>query len=216
MRASTSLRISFSAILLAASAVVFGQNAETSRPVSVRAGPDRDYPEVARLDSGTPVQVMGCLNDWTWCDVAVEDMRGWLWAPALSYSYEGGYVPLYNYAPALGIGVVSFTVDDYWDRYYRGRPWYSQRGDWEHRTLHHERPPGPGPSSNPPPRPVRGERPAGGSERPLRLGNADSAGRDNERRDSQRQDTQRREGSADHEARPGSIARGPLASAPPC
>ncbi len=35
------------------------QVAYTTQPVNVRAGPDSAYPQVARLNSGTPVNVIG-------------------------------------------------------------------------------------------------------------------------------------------------------------
>lgn len=175
MKASACLRLGFGATLLAFVAVAAAQNATTTRPVGLHAGPDGTYPLVAQLDADTPVQVMGCLDDWSWCDVSVEDNRGWVFAPAITYEYEGGYVPLYSYAPSLGIPVVVFSIGDYWDRNYHGRPWYAHRDEWVHREPpRHERPPGPPPSASPPPRPVRTDRPREEShERPLRLGSAE-------------------------------------------
>jgi len=135
-------------------AVANAQNAVTSRPANVRAGPDRSYPLVAHLDAGAPVMVNGCLDDWSWCDVSFGEDRGWVYAPAISYTYEGGYVPLYGYAPGLGIPVVTFEIGPYWDRYYHGRPWYAQRDVWVHRRPPpHMRPPGPAPHAGPPPHP---------------------------------------------------------------
>jgi uncharacterized protein YraI len=57
------------------------QDAFTNRTVNVRAGPDTSYPVVAAIGAGAPVQVMGCLDDWSWCDVAFADNRGWVYAP---------------------------------------------------------------------------------------------------------------------------------------
>jgi uncharacterized protein YraI len=175
MRAPSCLRLCFGVYLLALSAAAATQNAVTTDPVDVYAGPDDSYPMVAQLDAGEPVQVMGCLDDWSWCDVVFGDNRGWLYAPDITYNYEGGYVPFYTYAPSFGVPVVQFTIGDYWDRYYHGRPWYAQREEWEHRELPHQRrPQGPPPSAGPPPRSARVERPSheGQPERPLRLGRA--------------------------------------------
>jgi uncharacterized protein YraI len=156
MRNSILSRLALGACMLLLSAVVVAQNAMTTAPVSVYAGPDDSYPRVAQLDADAPVRVMGCLDDWSWCDVAFENVRGWLYAPDLTYDYQDGYVPLYTYAPSLGIPVVQFTIGDYWDRYYHERPWYAQRDDWEHRgSPHDRRPPGPPPSAGPPPRSAR-------------------------------------------------------------
>jgi uncharacterized protein YraI len=172
-------RLGLGALLLIFSAAAMAQNAMTTEPADLYAGPDNAYPVVAQLDSNTPVQVMGCLNDWSWCDVAVEDNRGWMYSPDITYQYEGGYVPLYSYAPSLGIVVVPFAVDAYWGHYYHDRPWYSRREEWAHRSMDHRRPPGPPPSAGPPPRPEHREGPREAAHDngrpPLHLGRAGTA-----------------------------------------
>lgn len=162
MRRST-LVYSLGALLLTSCGLACAQNAYTSRPMNVRAGPNRDYPLVAQLDEGTPLDVQGCLSDWSWCDVSFDDARGWIYAGGLSFVYEGERVPLYSYGPSLGLPIVTFSLLPYWDRYYRGRPWYGQRDDWSHRRMPpHMRPPG-RPHAGPPPmphgRPAQGGRP---------------------------------------------------------
>ena len=172
MKASTCWRLSAGACLMTLVSVATAQNAMTSDSAGVYAGPDSSYPEVAQLDPDTPVQVMGCLDDWSWCDVNFDGNRGWVYSPDITYQYQGGYVPLYAYAPGLGVPVVAFSLDAYWGSYYHGRPWYQQRDDWAHRTIHHQRPSGPRPSSGPPPREaVRDVRPHEGG---VRLGRAEA------------------------------------------
>jgi len=134
--------------LLAISFTASAQLAYTTRSVNVRAGPDTSYPPVAVLAPGAPVQVMGCLNDWSWCDVVFGDNRGWSYAPYLNYDYQGARVPFYSYAPAFGIPIVTFAVGPYWDRYYRGRSFYGRRDYWDHYTYSHVRPTGPAPRSS--------------------------------------------------------------------
>ena len=177
MKALTCWRLSAGACLITLVSVATAQNAMTSDSAGVYAGPDSSYPEVAQLDPDTPIQVMGCLDDWSWCDVGFEGNRGWLYSPDITYQYQGGYVPLYAYAPGLGVPVVAFSFDAYWGSYYHDRPWYQQRGQWAHRTIHHQRPAGPRPSSSPPPReavreirPHEGAPPDGG----VRLGRAEA------------------------------------------
>ncbi|MES1982991.1 MAG: SH3 domain-containing protein [Pseudomonadota bacterium] len=126
------------------------QEAYTARPANVRAGPDRSYPLVAQLPAGAPLQMVGCLDDWSWCDVIFfGGGRGWVYAPALSYSYQDDFVPLYTYAPSLGIPIIAFSLGTYWDQYYRGRPWYRNRNEWAGRRIPHSRP-GPPPLTTPP------------------------------------------------------------------
>jgi uncharacterized protein YraI len=184
MRTSSCLRLLLGVCLLVVSAAAAAQNAYTTHPVSVFSGPDDSYPMVAELDADASVQVMGCLDDWSWCDVAFGDNRGWLYAPDIVYDYEGGYVPFYTYAPSLGVPVVQFTLGDYWDRYYHGRPWYGRREEWIDRgPPHHRRPLGPPPSAGPPPRSARMEPGEGQPQRPVRLGSADRPRQEAERHD---------------------------------
>ncbi len=177
MRGAVLARLWLGGVLMLFSVAAMAENAVTTDVASVRAGPDDSYPEVAQLDPDSPIQVMGCLDDWSWCDVAFGEDRGWLYAPDISYEYEGGYVPFYAYAPAFGLPIVTFSLDTYWGGHYRNRPWYGQRDEWIHRTIHHQRPSGPAPSHAPPPREVvRAERPQGRSrsgEPALRLSEAE-------------------------------------------
>lgn len=126
---------SLGVLLLAAVGVASAQDAYTSRPMNVRAGPNRDYPMVAQLDAGAPLDVHGCLNDWSWCDVSSDDTRGWIYAGGVSFVYQGGRVPLYSYGPRLGLPIITFSLMTYWGDYYRTRPWYGQRNDWAHRRM---------------------------------------------------------------------------------
>jgi uncharacterized protein YraI len=145
------MRIRSSHLLLAASllfsAAVCAQEAYTTRPVSVRAGPARDYPLVATLAPGTPVSVAGCVTDYQWCDIITGGIRGWVYARGLQYVYEGRRVPIYGYGAIIGLPIVAFSLLSYWDNHYRNRPFYRDRPRWENRPY-----PG-GPHFVPAPRP---------------------------------------------------------------
>ncbi len=180
MRALNGPRIVLAVYLFALSGAAVSQNAVTNDSADVYAGPDDSYPVVAQLDVDSPIEVNGCLNDWSWCDVSFADSRGWVYAPYITYEYEGGYVPFYTYAPSFGVPIVEFSVGSYWDRYYRDRPWYARREEWLEREPHHRRPSGPPPSVSPPPRSARMDRPPRDgrpthdqSDRSFRLGSAE-------------------------------------------
>jgi uncharacterized protein YraI len=154
-----------------------GQYAYVTRDVNMRAGPDSSYPLVARLSSGTSVAVGGCLQSYTWCDVYTNDVRGWVYASYLAYPYQSSEVPIYSYGPALGLPIITFSIGSYWDNYYRGRPFYSNRSYWYGRHWTPPpprfnpgwRPPPPPPYHRPPnyrPPPQGGYRPPGGDYRP--------------------------------------------------
>ncbi len=95
--------------------------------VNLRAGPDVGYPLIEPLDAGTPVEIFGCLDGWTWCDVGVSNARGWAAGPTLQVLYDGQPAYLSQYGAAVGLGFVGFEVGDYWGRYYRNRPFYGER-----------------------------------------------------------------------------------------
>jgi uncharacterized protein YraI len=136
------------------------QLAHTTKDVNLRAGPARDYPVVTVLPGGVQVVVEGCVPDYRWCDVVAGPLRGWVYAKNIVYPYEGNSVPVLDYGAVIGIGIAAFVVGDYWDRHYRGRPWYGQRQHW----IGHP-PAGFRPGWNRPP-PPSGHRPGFGEPRP--------------------------------------------------
>lgn len=101
----------------AASALVTGN-------VNLRTGPGTEYYKIAVLPEGTQVEVYGCLQDYTWCDVSAGPTRGWVSSRYLSIFYENQvYAP---YQPRVVVPFLSFDYG-YWDRHYVDRPWYAQR-----------------------------------------------------------------------------------------
>ena len=109
------------------------QLAYASKTVSMRAGPSRDYPVVATLGSGTAMTIYGCLQGYRWCDVVVGASRGWVYSGNIVYPYQGRNVPVMSYGSSIGLGIVSFSMGNYWDNYYTDYPWYPQRQNWASR-----------------------------------------------------------------------------------
>jgi uncharacterized protein YraI len=148
------------AALFAAPCVAFAQvQAYTNQPVNLMAGPDDGYPVVTGLGPNQPITVMGCVSDYSWCDVALDDLRGWIYGDAINYPYEGNYVPLESYGAVIGLPVVVFSIDSYWGHYYQGRPWYGERDRWRNEPPHGgmpPHPPGGGYGNHPPPPPPQG------------------------------------------------------------
>ncbi len=152
-------------------ATAFAQVGYVSRQVNLRAGPATEYPVVATLLPGVEIVVQGCLSDYRWCDVVVGPNRGWVYAANIVYPYQGANVPVLTYGALIGLGIVAFSVGDYWDHHYHGRPWYPQRQHWVDRSWPRFGPGGhrlPGPEYRPgdhrPPPPGPGFRP--GDHRP--------------------------------------------------
>ena len=114
-------------------APVIAQAAEgySTANVNMRAGPSTRYPAVAVIPAGSPVEIRGCLSDVNWCDVEFYGGRGWVSGQYVQALYQQRriYVGPQYYRP-LGIPVVRFSVDNYWDRYYRNRDFYRERDRW--------------------------------------------------------------------------------------
>ncbi len=124
--------------------------AYTNAPAIIRAGPSEGYPAVAQLQGGTPMRVLGCVQGYTWCDVSLPGLRGWVYGGNIDYAYQGSPVPLLRYGPEIGLPIIGFSFGAYWGDHYRAQPWYGERSRWQH--------------IGPPPPPPRGEWRGGGPE----------------------------------------------------
>ena len=147
------------------------QQAFARGPMDLRAGPAGSYPLVANIAPGQPVQVMGCVNGYAWCDVVLPDgLRGWAYAGSLDYAYQDQRVPLASYGAYIGVPIVAFSLGAYWSNYYRDRPWYNQPSWWGGRPpppVVGWRPPPPGvPGWHPNPYPAGGWGPRPGYRPP--------------------------------------------------
>lgn len=111
------------------------QNAEARTVVvtnvNLRAGPDIDYPIVTRIGRNSNIEVYGCMDDWYWCDVGVGRYRGWMRGDAIYTWYDNRRITYVEAGPRLNVPIISFNIG-YWDEHYRGRPFYHDRGRWEH------------------------------------------------------------------------------------
>ena len=112
----------------------FAADGYVTGDVNLRAGPDSSYPSVAMLGAGTSVAIQGCVDGWSWCDVAAGDNRGWVAGNFLQEEYQGQRVLVPEYAVQIGIPIVAFAFGTYWDDHYRNRSWYGERERWSHVT----------------------------------------------------------------------------------
>ncbi|WP_321885293.1 SH3 domain-containing protein [Paraburkholderia bannensis] len=163
------------AAMLAAPVPALAQSqAFTSTTVNLYAGPAGDYPVVAQVPGGVSLAVMGCVAGYSWCDVSLPGLRGWVYGGYLSYPYQGARVPLMNYGATIGLPILTFSLGAYWGSYYRDRPWYGNQSRWNRH---------PGPRPGPPPAvrpPSHGARPPGGNHG--NHGNRPGAGNGNQHR----------------------------------
>ena len=138
------------ALALGAPLAAHAVDAYVVADISLNAGPDTDYPPIETLSAGTEVDVNGCIEGFSWCDVSIGDDRGWVPGSYLEQEYESQPVYLIDYGPRIGIPVVSFDIGVYWDRHYHNRPFYSQRTQWVNRHVTVRPPPRPSIAHAPP------------------------------------------------------------------
>lgn len=113
------------AILLPTGAIAATAIATTD--VNLRAGPSTGYPAVNVVGAGNDVEVFGCLSNRSWCDVDYYGQRGWMSSNYLAFVDDGRRYTGARVVERIGAPVVSFSVGNYWDRHYRGRPFYRDR-----------------------------------------------------------------------------------------
>jgi uncharacterized protein YraI len=111
--------------------------------ISLQAGPDTEYPSITELAAGTPVEIQGCIDGYTWCDVIVGADRGWVAGSFIEEQYDNQPVVIVDYGPRIGIPLVTFSLGTYWGNNYHNRPWYGQRTQWEGRHIRPHQPPRP-------------------------------------------------------------------------
>jgi uncharacterized protein YraI len=129
-----SMHIAAAGLFLFGVTSAFGAEGYVTGNVNLRAGPDVSYPSIAKLRAGTTVDIQGCVDEWSWCDVSDGDDRGWIAGDFLQQEYEGRRVAVPRYGVRIGIPIVSFEFGSYWDDHYRNRSWYGQRERWSHVT----------------------------------------------------------------------------------
>lgn len=149
--------------------------AVTTGSTELRAGPAFDFPVVDRIPADVRVDVHGCVRGYRWCDVSWRDARGWVPGEELAYLYQDRRVTIVEYGPRIGLPIVAFSFDSYWDRHYRRRSWYNERVRW--RGVWRER--------------ERGERSTGDRARDRREDRADD--REKQRQEAEDRVKQRRE-----------------------
>lgn len=120
-----------------------------TQPVNMRAGPDAGYPVVAVLQPGVQVNLSGCIDGWSWCDVNVNGYRGWVYGSYLQLPYQNRQVPIIGFGGQVGVPIITFSFGSYWDNHYRGQPWYNDRDRYlGYQPRYQQNYPGRGPGYN--------------------------------------------------------------------
>lgn len=115
-------------------------NAYATGNVNMRAGPGTAYPKITTVQRGDAIDVYGCVAGWSWCDVGWRGARGWVSGNYIEMIYAQQRVELPRYAPRIGVPVITFGIESYWDRWYVNRPFYRERERWYRSPRWDDRP----------------------------------------------------------------------------
>lgn len=79
--------------------------AVTTADLNMRTGPGTTYPVMMTLPQGGKVTVHGCTADFTWCDAAFANAKGWVSADYLTYGGNGLHQgkPIQTVGASLGV-----------------------------------------------------------------------------------------------------------------
>jgi uncharacterized protein YraI len=119
----------FAATLLPAAASAAAPGYVTTN-LNVRAGPGTQFPAVAVFPAGSQLTVIGCTQNFGWCDVSGRGVRGWVSGAYLEILHERRRVRP-RHGVTYGLPVITFSIGRYWDDHYRGRGWYRDRSRYE-------------------------------------------------------------------------------------
>lgn len=76
--------------------------------LNIRAGAGPAYEVVGMIPQGEPVEVAGCLDPATWCEVTHDGVTGWASGGYLTAIVETTPVVIYENADAAGITTVTY------------------------------------------------------------------------------------------------------------
>lgn len=99
----------------------------TTGTVNMRAGPSTSYPRITTIPEDSRITVYGCTTGYRWCDTSWRGRRGWVSGRYIEYVYASRRVLIPDYGVRIGVPIISFSIGNYWPRYYRDYYWYD---DW--------------------------------------------------------------------------------------
>jgi uncharacterized protein YraI len=99
--------------------------------LNLRAGPGGDYPIVGSISRGQSLDLLGCIDKLSWCEVeAWGQERGWVSANFIETSYKDHRKGIRETYDLGVIQIVTFSLDDYWGKNYRDRDFYKSRKNY--------------------------------------------------------------------------------------
>ncbi|MHA7776179.1 SH3 domain-containing protein [Roseibium sp. M-1] len=103
--------------------------ANTTADLNMRTGPGTGYPVIITIPRGGNVTVSGCTADFSWCDAAFANAKGWVASKYLLYGGGGAYQgqPMATAGTNVGVKRYDREYPTYSAPSYQGGPVY--KGD---------------------------------------------------------------------------------------
>jgi uncharacterized protein YraI len=92
---------------LAVPGLAMAQSAMVTTDLNMRAGPGPNHPVIAAMPEGEMVEIQGCLETRSWCQVSWGGQTGWAYADYLAMEVEGSRVVIREVGPQVEIPIVS-------------------------------------------------------------------------------------------------------------
>ena len=138
-------RLVFAAALLVATTAVPGHasgfGGYAAGNLNIRSGPSTSFPAVGVLSAGTGLSVHGCLARYTWCDVSASGLRGWVSGAFIQTEYRERRVFVPSNARQVGVPVITFGFQSYWNDHYRDYDFYNDIDRWDEYHWQDDGPP---------------------------------------------------------------------------
>ncbi|MGN6464134.1 MAG: SH3 domain-containing protein [Rhizobiaceae bacterium] len=127
--------------LLVPGAAFAATSAIATTDLNMRMGPSTGYQVVDVIPDGGRVTVHGCVRGYNWCDVSWRGLRGWASGNYLAYLGKRYYRdPIPRIGVTIGVPIIGYRHDDYFNRWYRHRRHEIRHERREHRRdVRHER-----------------------------------------------------------------------------
>jgi uncharacterized protein YraI len=95
---------------LALPAVAAAQTAVVTTDLNMREGPGPNYAVITAMPQGEAVEIEGCLETMSWCQVSWDGETGWAYADYLAMELEGSRMVVREARPRVAIPIVSDVV----------------------------------------------------------------------------------------------------------
>ena len=79
------------AVLIGGSALAVPAVYSPTGHLNVRSGPGFQYGVVAQMPANTRFPVIGCIQNYSWCSVVVDNVTGWASAPTHSPVHQKSF-----------------------------------------------------------------------------------------------------------------------------